>query len=173
MSDGQVTSSRLTGDRVADGAAAARIVPAQVTDIQQALDEHARYWGARDLRALHLLPLVHEFGRTCLVARSDDGVLGYLIGFVTPDGTGYVHLVATRDDARGAGLGRALYAAFAEAAGEQGAVRLKAITTVGNEGSLAFHRGLGFDVRVVEDYNGPGRPRVVFTRPLAGLTAGR
>ncbi|MFI1562789.1 GNAT family N-acetyltransferase [Streptomyces sp. NPDC020490] len=154
-------------------AAAARIVPAQVADIQQALDDHARYWGERDLRALHLLPLVHEFGRTCLVARSDDGVLGYLIGFVTPDGTGYVHLVATRDDARGAGLGRALYEAFAEAAGRQGAVRLKAITTVGNEGSLAFHRSLGFDVRVAEDYNGPGRPRVVFTCPLAGFTAGR
>ncbi|MFJ9114902.1 GNAT family N-acetyltransferase [Streptomyces sp. NPDC102394] len=144
-----------------------RIVPARVTDIRQVLADHHRYWGERDLRALHLLPLVHEFGETCLVARSDDGVLGYLIGFVTPDGTGYVHLVATRDDARGTGLGRELYGAFTEAAGRQGAVRLKAITTVGNEGSVAFHRGLGFDVRVVEEYNGPGQPRVVFSRPLS------
>ncbi|MFF4905428.1 GNAT family N-acetyltransferase [Streptomyces sp. NPDC001260] len=144
-----------------------RIVPARVTDIRQVLADHARYWGERDLRALHLLPLVHEFGETCLVARSDDGVLGYLIGFVTPDGTGYVHLVATRDDARGAGLGRALYGAFTEAARRQGAVRLKAITTVGNEGSVAFHRGLGFDVRVEEEYNGPGQPRVVFSRALS------
>lgn len=144
-----------------------RIVPARVTDIRQVLADHARYWGERDLRALHLLPLVHEFGETCLVARSDDGVLGYLIGFVTPDATGYVHLVATRDDARGAGLGRALYGAFTEAARRQGAVRLKAITTVGNEGSVAFHRGLGFDVRVEEEYNGPGQPRVVFSRVLS------
>ncbi|MER5509802.1 GNAT family N-acetyltransferase [Streptomyces sp. NPDC002766] len=144
-----------------------RIVPARVTDIRQVLADHARYWGERDLRALHLLPLVHEFGETCLLARSDDGVLGYLIGFVTPDGTGYVHLVATRDDARGAGLGRELYGAFAEAAGRQGAVRLKAITTVGNEGSVAFHRSLGFDVRVEEEYNGPGQPRVVFSRALS------
>ncbi|WP_458249443.1 N-acetyltransferase family protein [Streptomyces sp. MAI_2237] len=144
-----------------------RIVPARVTDIRQVLADHHRYWGERDLRALHLLPLVHEFGETCLVARSDDGVLGYLIGFVTPDGTGYVHLVATRDDARGAGLGRALYGAFTEAAGRQGAVRLKAITTVSNEGSVAFHRSLGFDVRVVEEYNGPGQPRVVFSRALS------
>ncbi|MFD8305515.1 GNAT family N-acetyltransferase [Streptomyces sp. NPDC059690] len=146
---------------------AVRIVPARVTDILQVLDDHARYWGERDLRALHLLPLVHEFGETCLLARSDDGVLGYLIGFVTPDGTGYVHLVATRDDARGAGLGRALYGAFTEAAARQGAVRLKAITTVGNEGSVAFHRSLGFDVRVEEEYNGPGQPRVVFSRALS------
>ncbi|MFE0517678.1 GNAT family N-acetyltransferase [Streptomyces sp. NPDC058954] len=144
-----------------------RIVPARVTDIRQVLADHARYWGERDLRALHLLPLVHEFGETCLVARSDDGVLGYLIGFVTPDGTGYVHLVATRDDARGAGLGRALYGAFTAAARRQGAVRLKAITTVGNEGSVAFHRGLGFDVRVEQEYNGPGQPRVVFSRVLS------
>ncbi|MER5449804.1 GNAT family N-acetyltransferase [Streptomyces sp. NPDC002764] len=144
-----------------------RIVPARVTDIRQVLADHARYWGERDLRALHLLPLVHEFGETCLLARSDDGVLGYLIGFVTPDGTGYVHLIATRDDARGAGLGRELYGAFAEAAGRQGAVRLKAITTVGNEGSVAFHRSLGFDVRVEEEYNGPGQPRVVFSRALS------
>ncbi|MET9908168.1 GNAT family N-acetyltransferase [Streptomyces sp. NPDC006476] len=142
------------------------ITPARITDIQEVLADHARYWGGRDLRALHLLPLVHEFGETCLVARSDEGVLGYLIGFVTPSGTGYVHLVATRDDARGTGLGRALYDAFAEAAGRQGAVRLKAITSVGNEGSIAFHRSLGFGVRVEEEYNGPGQPRVVFTRAL-------
>ncbi|MHC3467659.1 N-acetyltransferase family protein [Streptomyces sp. 7R007] len=145
---------------------AVRITPARVTDIRQVLEDHARYWGERDLRALHLLPLVHEFGQTCLVARSDDGITGYLIGFVTPDRTGYVHLVATRDDARGTGLGRALYDAFTEAARRQGAVRLKAITSVGNEGSVAFHRRLGFEARVEQEYNGPGQPRVVFTRAL-------
>ncbi|MFJ9903382.1 GNAT family N-acetyltransferase [Streptomyces sp. NPDC101152] len=144
-----------------------RIVPARLADVQQVLADHSRYWGERDMRALHLLPLVHEFGETCLVARSDEGVLGYLIGFVTPGGTGYVHLVATRDDARGAGLGRELYGAFTESARRQGAVRLKAITSVTNEGSIAFHRSLGFEVRVVEEYNGPGQPpRVVFTRAL-------
>ncbi|MGW7402451.1 N-acetyltransferase family protein [Streptomyces sp. NPDC054833] len=148
------------------GTMAPRIAPADVTDIQQVLADHSRYWGGRDLRGLHLMALVHEFGSTCLVARDEDGIRGYLIGFVTPDRTGYVHLVATRDDVRGTGLGRALYGAFTDAARRQGAVRLKAITTVGNEGSVAFHRGLGFDVRVEEEYNGPGRPRVVFSRTL-------
>ena len=145
---------------------AARIAPAQVTDIRQVLADHPRYWGDRDLRDLHLLALVQEFGETCLVARSDDGILGYLIGFVTPGGTGYVHLIATRDDARGIGLGRELYAAFTEAARRQGAVRLKAITSLGNKGSVAFHRSLGFEVRVEEDYNGPGEDRVVFGRAI-------
>ncbi|MEV6944485.1 GNAT family N-acetyltransferase [Streptomyces sp. NPDC051172] len=145
---------------------AVRVAPAQVTDIQQVLADHPRYWGERDLRHLHLLALVQEFGETCLVARSDDGILGYLIGFVTPGGTGYVHLIATRDDVRGSGLGRKLWGAFIEAARRQGAVRLKAITSLGNKGSVAFHRSLGFEVRVEEDYNGPGEDRVVFSRAV-------
>ncbi|MER6179873.1 GNAT family N-acetyltransferase [Streptomyces sp. NPDC001652] len=147
---------------------AVQITPAQVTDIQRVLADHSRYWGDRDLRSLHLLALVQEFGSTCLVARADDGIRGYLLGFVTPDGTGYVHLIATRDDTRGTGLGRELYAAFTEAAREQGAVRLKAITSVANEGSVAFHRSLGFEARVEAEYNGPGQPMVVFTRALPG-----
>lgn len=146
---------------------AVRIVPADVTDLHQILRDHPRYWGDRDLRALHLSAMVREFGATCLVARDGDGIRGYIFGFVTPDRLGYVHLVATRDDARGIGLGRRLYGAFIEAAGRQGAVRLKAITSVTNEGSIAFHRSLGFDARVVEDYDGAGVPRVVFTRELS------
>jgi GNAT superfamily N-acetyltransferase len=77
-----------------------------------------------------------------------------------------VHLIATRDDARGAGLGRRLYRAFAEAAERDGARQLKAITSIGNTGSIAFHRSLGFDTKIVEDYRGPGRPVAVFHRDL-------
>ncbi|MGC4982127.1 N-acetyltransferase family protein [Streptomyces sp. DT193] len=142
------------------------ITSAEVADFHQVLTDHSRYWGGRDLRSLHLLALVQEFGSTCLVARAGDGIRGYVFGFVTPDATGYVHLIATRDDARGSGLGRRLYAAFAEAAERQGARRLKAITSVGNTGSIAFHRRVGFDVSVIADYNGPGRPMAVFRRDL-------
>ncbi|WRZ95405.1 GNAT family N-acetyltransferase [Streptomyces sp. NBC_01007] len=142
------------------------IASAQVADFHQVLRDHPRYWGERDLRSLHLLALVQEFGSTCLVARAEDGIRGYVFGFVTPDGTGYVHLIATRDDARGTGLGRRMYTAFAEVAERHGVRRLKAITSVENTGSIAFHRGLGFDVRIVDDYNGPGRTMAVFHRDL-------
>ena len=56
--------------------------------------------------------------------------------------------------------------AFAEAADRQGALRLKAITSVGNTGSIAFHRRLGFDAQIVENYSGPDQARVVFHREL-------
>ncbi|MFJ9825262.1 GNAT family N-acetyltransferase [Streptomyces sp. NPDC101160] len=143
-----------------------RIASAGMADIHQVLADHHRYWAERDLRSLHLLALVQEFGETCLVVRAEDGIRGYIIGFVTPAGTGYVHLIATRDDARGTGLGRRLYAAFADAAQRHGALRLKAITSLGNTGSIAFHRRLGFDAKTVDDYNGPGQAMVVFHRVL-------
>ncbi|MDR6979141.1 ribosomal protein S18 acetylase RimI-like enzyme [Streptomyces sp. 3330] len=143
-----------------------QIAPADIADFHQVLTDHARYWGERDLRSLHLAAMVQEFGPTCLVARAEDGIRGYVFGFVTPEGTGYAHLIATRDDARSTGLGRRLYAAFAEAAARQGARRLKAITSVTNTGSIAFHRRLGFEVRIVDDYNGPGLAMAVFARDL-------
>jgi L-amino acid N-acyltransferase YncA len=77
-----------------------------------------------------------------------------------------VHLIATRDDARGTGLGRLLYVAFSGAAERHGARQLKAITSTENTGSIAFHRSLGFDTKIIDDYNGPGRTMAVFHRDL-------
>ncbi|MGW3957869.1 N-acetyltransferase family protein, partial [Streptomyces sp. NPDC004752] len=62
--------------------------------------------------------------------------------------------------------GRRLYAAFAEAAERHGARQLKAITSIENTGSVAFHRSLGFDTKIVDDYNGPGQAMAVFHRDL-------
>ena len=146
------------------------IVPATMNDFHQVLADHPRYWGKRDLRALHLSALIQQFPATSLVAIADDGIRGYLFGFVTPDHLAYVHLIAVRDDTRGTGLGRRLYAAFTNAARAQGALRLKAITSPQNTGSIAFHRSLGFDAHLIEDYDGPGQSRVVFTRDLPAPT---
>ncbi|GAA4213609.1 hypothetical protein GCM10022220_38830 [Actinocatenispora rupis] len=134
-------------------------------DLRTVLAEQHRYWGDRDMRSLHHPTYVHEFGGTALAARAG-GVVGYLLGFVAPTGDGYVHLVAVRDDARGAGVARALYDRFAELAAGRGATGLKAITTPGNADSVAFHRRLGFAADTVADYSGPGADRVVFRRPL-------
>ena len=45
---------------------------------------------------------------------------------------------------------------------------MKAVTTTGNDGSIAFHQATGWDVSLVEDYAGPARPRVVFQKRLQG-----
>jgi len=144
-----------------------RVEPMTPSDLDQVLADHDRFWGGRDMRFLHQRVLVREFGDTCLTARgAGDRIAGYLIGFTTPRRVGYIHAVAVRDEARGTGCGQALYQAFAAIAAAHGAEQLKAITTVTNDGSIAFHRRLGFDVRQVDDYSGPGVPRMVMTRPL-------
>jgi ribosomal protein S18 acetylase RimI-like enzyme len=143
------------------------IEPMTLSDMAAVLAELDRFWGGRDMRFLHQKVLVQEFGDTCLTARGPDGqIAGYLIGFPAPRHLGYIHAVAVRDSARGTGCGQALYRAFAAVVAAHGADRLKAITNVINTGSVAFHRRLGFDVRKVEDYDGPGIPMMVMTRPL-------
>lgn len=137
-----------------------------VADLNQILADLPRYWGERDMRLGHAYPLVHEFGSTCLVADSPDGIRGYLMGWVNREGVGYIHFIATRDDARGSGLGRRLHAEFERLAVGQGATSLKAITSRANTNSIAFHTAIGFAAEVVEDYAGAGEPRVVFTRGL-------
>jgi hypothetical protein len=44
---------------------------------------------------------------------------------------------------------------------------MKAITTVGYEGSLRFHEAMGWKAEELEDYAGPGRKRIVFTKELS------
>jgi hypothetical protein len=39
---------------------------------------------------------------------------------------------------------------------------------VGNQGSVEFHRAMGFEIEEVADYAGPGRARYVFTREIDG-----
>lgn len=140
-------------------------------DLAEILRNFTRFWGDQDFpRHLHHPMFFLEFGDTAFVARGPgrEGIVGYLLGFVAPTGDGYVHFVATRDDVRGQGVGRSLYAAFETAAAARGATALKALTSPRNEGSMAFHRSVGFTgMTLVEDYGGSGRSRVVMRKPLA------
>ncbi len=110
----------------------------------------------------------YELGDQALVAEEDERVIGFLLGFLAPTRppTGYVHLVGIHPDHRRRGVGKELYVAFEQRCRAAGAQRLKAITTVGNENSVAFHEALGFTVREDADYAGPGRARIVFTKEL-------
>jgi GNAT superfamily N-acetyltransferase len=127
-----------------------------------------RWWGGPTSALAHPM-FFYELGELARVIESDGVMVGFLLGFVAPlpEGpVGYVHLVGIHPDWRRRGVGRQLYAAFEQECRARGVRRLKAITTLGNEGSHRFHQALGWDTQEVEDYAGPGRARVVFTRDL-------
>jgi ribosomal protein S18 acetylase RimI-like enzyme len=138
-----------------------------IADLGAILAELESFWGERDMAFLHQALYVHEFGETSVLAEGADGrVLGYLLGFVGQDGSGYVHVVAVRRDARGAGLARRMYERFEQLVRSRGALALKAITTPQNRASRAFHESLGFEVEEVAGYTPSGEARLVFTRRL-------
>jgi ribosomal protein S18 acetylase RimI-like enzyme len=138
-----------------------------MADLEEIWRLQHRFWGDRDLRALHHPLLVHEFGETALVARGESGVVaGYLFGMLTPSGVAYAHLAAVRDDHRRAGIGRQLYARLEEIARHRRAHALKAFTRPSNAASIRFHTSLGFTASEVPDYAGRGEARVVFWREL-------
>lgn len=143
--------------------------PVTVADLRTILAELGDFWGPeRDMAFLHQALYVHEFGETSVLAERDGRILGYLLGFVSQDASGYIHAVAVRSEARGEGLARTMYARFEGLVRARGANGLKAITGPENAGSRAFHEALGFSVEEVEDYSPSSGARLVFRRALAG-----
>ena len=126
-----------------------------------------RWWGGPISTFAHPI-FFYELGSKGLVVEAEDRIIGFLLGFVAhePCLTGYVHLVGIHPDHRRKGVGRLLYQAFTETCQTANCERLKAITTIGNEGSIRFHLALGWQAQEIDDYAGPGRKRVVFTKSL-------
>lgn len=126
-----------------------------------------RWWGGPTSALAHPL-FFYELGQLARVVESDGIMVGFLFGFVTPGDArvGYVHLVGIHPDFRRRGVGKVLYQAFEEDCRNLGCVRLKAVTTPGNEASIGFHQATGWQVALIEDYAGPARARIVFTREL-------
>lgn len=143
-------------------------------DFDQVASVLDRWWGGPSREQAHPI-FFYELGKFALIAEDRIGgsteagpLIGFLLGLVSegPESTAYVHLVGIHPDHRRRGVGKRLYEVFVERAARAGAQRVKAITNVGNEGSIEFHRALGFAVENDPDYAGPGRARVVFTRPI-------
>jgi ribosomal protein S18 acetylase RimI-like enzyme len=139
------------------------------------------WWGGRTLH--HILPRLwfqHFTGTSWVVEDGDGRVVGFLVGFMSPDrpDEAYVHMVGTSPNHRRAGLGRALYEHFFEDARARGARRVIAVTWPGNRMSVAFHRALGFEpsaglgtqnlygTPAYPDYDADGGDRAVFSREL-------
>jgi GNAT superfamily N-acetyltransferase len=126
-----------------------------------------RWWGGPTSALAHPV-FFYELGQCARVVEHDGILVGFLFGLIAPGPpkVGYVHLVGIHPDYRRRGVGKVLYQAFEEECASQGCASMKAVTTTGNDGSIAFHQATGWDVALIEDYAGPARPRVVFTRKL-------
>jgi GNAT superfamily N-acetyltransferase len=126
-----------------------------------------RWWGGPTTALAHPI-YFYELGSMAKVVEHEGILAGFLLGFVAPGPpkTGYVHLVGIHPDYRRRGVGKLLYRTFEDDCRAVGCTRLKAITTTGNEGSIAFHKATNWSMSLVEDYAGPARPRVVFNKNL-------
>jgi GNAT superfamily N-acetyltransferase len=140
--------------------------PLEKADYDEVVRVIDRWWGGPTSALAHPI-FFYELGKLARVVEHDGQLVGFLFGFVAPDGpVGYVHIVGIHPDYRRRGVARLLYTAFEADCKHLGARRMKAITTLGNEGSVRFHEALGWSQATVEDYAGPGRQRIVFQKDL-------
>ncbi len=140
--------------------------PITKPDYDQIVAVIDHWWGGPTTALAHPM-FFHELGKLARAVEDDGLLVGFLFGFRCPDeAVGYVHLVGIHPNYRRRGVARLLYTSFEEDCRREGCRTLKAITTMGNEGSIRFHAAMGWSAVEVEDYAGPGRPRIVFTKDL-------
>ncbi|HEX5823836.1 MAG TPA: GNAT family N-acetyltransferase, partial [Candidatus Limnocylindrales bacterium] len=165
-----------------------RPIEADHGPIVRVVDE---WWGGRRMSGLFLRLWFQHFTGTSWIAEDEDGrLLGFIIGYISPDDpeVAYAHMIATDPNRRRHGLGAALYRQFFGDVAGRGVRRVNAITWPGNRVSVAFHRSIGFALvdgpgtqllygsPAYADYDGDGEDRVVFVRELDsghGGAAGR
>jgi GNAT superfamily N-acetyltransferase len=136
-------------------------------DYQHIVQVIDRWWGTPSAALAHPV-FFYELGSLARVVEHDGILVGFLLGFVAPGPpkTGYVHLLGVHPDYRRRGVGKVLYQSFEEEARAAECRRLKSISIVENEGAEAFHKALDWTATEVEDYAGPARPRLVYSKAL-------
>ncbi len=124
------------------------------------------WWGGeRHMDVLLPRLWLQHFTGTSWIVEDEDRLVGFLIGFVSPDrpDEAYVHMVASHPNRREAGVGRALYERFFADVSERGVHLVTAITWPGNRRSVAFHTALGFTID-----DGPGTQKLYGAPAYAG-----
>ena len=139
------------------------------------------WWGGRKMHELLPRLWFQHFTGTSWVAEDADGrLVGFLVGFVSPDrpDEAYIHMVGTSPNHRRTGLGRSLYERFFDDMRGLGVRRVGAVTWPGNQVSVRFHRAMGFHpadgpgtqnlygTPAYPDYDADGDDRVAFSREL-------
>lgn len=135
------------------------------------------WWGGR--RVSEKLPRLffRYFAETSFAVEDDGSVVAFLVGFVGSSGReAYIHFVGVHPDYRFRGIGGRLYEAFSEEARRRECRTVRCITSPVNKNSIAFHTSLGFGIEagdgeidgvsVHQNYDGDGKPKVVFSKLL-------
>lgn len=150
-------------------------------DYAAVIDSVDHWWGGRKMRAILPRLWFQHFTGTSWIAEAEDGhIVGFLVGFRSPDdpAVAYIHMIGTDPNRRRGGIAASLYQRFFDDARSLGAARVKAITWPGNRVSVAFHTAMGFrpdegpgtqrlyGTPAYPDYDGDGEDRVAFTREL-------
>lgn len=131
---------------------------AKESDIPQMLEIYSHYVQNTTYSFEYTTPTTEEFAcRICritqqfswLVCEEKGCVLGYAYGSAPFERQAYQWCselsVYVRPSAQGKGIGRKLYEASEQILEKQGYRKVYAIITSENEGSLAFHRTLGYE----------------------------
>jgi ribosomal protein S18 acetylase RimI-like enzyme len=142
--------------------------PARPADYDAIVAVADAWWGRPVTAALPRLFLDH-FSGSSLVAEDGEDLAGFLVGFMSPGppAEAYIHFAGVHPACRGTGLARRLYGQFIAAARADGRRVVRAVTSPANDGSIRFHRAMGFTAGgPVGDYNGPGRDMVTFELAL-------
>lgn len=136
------------------------------------------WWGGREMHTLLPRLFFEHFRDTSFVVEENGEILGFLIGFLAQSepAEAYIHFVGVAPGHRRSGLGRAMYQHFFDLVRERGRTLVRCITSPVNEGSIAYHLAMGFEIESGDgsvdgisfhrDHDGPGQDRVLFVRRL-------
>jgi ribosomal protein S18 acetylase RimI-like enzyme len=137
-------------------------------DYFKVIDVLNDWWGGRQLT--HLLPRLffEHFQTTSFIVEDEGSLVAFLIGFVsqTRPTEAYIHFVGVHPELRQSGLARQLYARFFTTVHKLGCRTVRCITSPVNEGSMSFHKRMGFSVSMAADYAGPGQDMVLFAKDI-------
>ncbi|PRY36801.1 GNAT family N-acetyltransferase [Umezawaea tangerina] len=158
-------------------------VRALTEDDYPAIISRVDLWWGRPVAGMLPRLFLRHFHRTSLVAvDEDDAIVGFLVGFLSPDvpDEAHTHFVAVSPEVRESGLGTLLYRRFFDIAREAGRSRVTAVVSPVNTVSQRFHQAVGFRAKplpgqdshdgttppVWPDWDGPGQHRTRFEYAL-------
>ena len=138
------------------------------------------WWGGRQMSDMLPKLFFEHFQGTSFVAQAEDGsIAGFIVGFLSQSQSdeAYIHFVGVHPEQRKGGVGKLMYECFFDEVLRRGRHMVSCVTSTVNKNSIAFHLRMGFMPKAsttyledgtpyIDNYDGKGEARVVFTKQL-------